>query len=186
MQLTEDVLKLKWNAGETATFSQAFLYENDYASHARRRRALGAGCNVKLWHSRGQGEKRFNLTRVPRPTDDAGLKTALEALIRDGIVVLQDVPTEMDALVPTATLFGTVRRTFYTPRGHGIWDTAPKAAEAVNDTAYTSQALHPHTDATYYSYPPGLQAFCCQTQAAEGGRTIFVDGFQVRVGEGGT
>jgi hypothetical protein len=51
------------------------------------------------------------------------------------------------------------------------------------DTAYTTQALPPHTDTTYFTEPAGLQAFHMlshepdENGQREGGQSILVDGF---------
>jgi len=80
-----------------------------------------------------------------------------------------------------------------------MWDTAPKDASQVNDTAYTKDGLHAHTDTCYLMDSCGLQLFNCVAQSgaptddssdeapalnAEGeieGATKLVDGFKVRI-----
>jgi hypothetical protein len=53
------------------------------------------------------------------------------------------------------------------------------------DTAYTTQALPPHTDTTYFTEPAGLQAFHMLSHEPDengecsGGQSILVDGFNV-------
>ncbi len=70
-----------------------------------------------------------------------------------------------------------IRETHY----GGFYDFKPDLAMA--DTAYTNLALAPHTDTTYFTEPAGLQAFHLLSHesedgdaAAEGGKTILVDG----------
>ncbi|HEY9547879.1 MAG TPA: TauD/TfdA family dioxygenase, partial [Kiloniellaceae bacterium] len=46
-----------------------------------------------------------------------------------------------------------------------------------DDTAYSTQYLEPHTDATYSHDAPGLQCFLCQEFDGRGGESILVDGF---------
>ena len=49
----------------------------------------------------------------------------------------------------------------------------------MKDTAYTSEALGPHTDTTYFTDPAGLQAFHLLSHTGgSGGQSILVDGFQ--------
>jgi hypothetical protein len=55
----------------------------------------------------------------------------------------------------------------------------------MNDTAYGTGALLPHTDCTYMSVPPGVQVFNCAAQSmpsfvgSSEGCTLLVDGFKV-------
>jgi len=47
------------------------------------------------------------------------------------------------------------------------------------DTAYTTLAISPHTDGTYFAAPPGLQAFHVLHHYGEGAVNYLVDGFKV-------
>lgn len=48
----------------------------------------------------------------------------------------------------------------------------------MKDTAYTSLALGPHTDTTYFTDPAGLQMFHLLSHTnGEGGKSLLVDGF---------
>merc|ERR1711862_318609 len=60
-----------------------------------------------------------------------------------------------------------------------MWDTAPKAEGAVNDTAYTNLELKPHNDCCYLNDVPAIQVFNCVAQSEAGGMTWLVDGFAV-------
>ena len=46
-------------------------------------------------------------------------------------------------------------------------------------SSYSSKALAPHTDGTYLTEAPGLQAFHVTQRATAGGRTVLCDGWQV-------
>lgn len=48
-----------------------------------------------------------------------------------------------------------------------------------SDTASTNEELLPHTDGNYWRDPPGLQVFNCVQQSADGGESIYVDGYKV-------
>eukprot|EP00041_Stephanoeca_diplocostata_P031078 m.958556 g.958556 ORF g.958556 m.958556 type:complete len:565 (+) comp23881_c0_seq2:373-2067(+) len=52
--------------------------------------------------------------------------------------------------------------------------------ESIPDTAYSTDALDPHTDCTYLRDPPELQVFLCTQQAdiGCGGESCFIDGFR--------
>ena len=58
----------------------------------------------------------------------------------------------------------------------GFWDFTSDLAS--KDTAYTSAALEPHTDTTYFADPAGLQMFHLLSHTGgEGGASLLVDGF---------
>lgn len=59
-----------------------------------------------------------------------------------------------------------------------LGDTAD--VEGIPDTAYTTDALDPHTDCTYLRDPPELQVFLCTHQAELGcgGESTLIDGFR--------
>ncbi|KAL2177876.1 PhoD-like phosphatase-domain-containing protein [Thermothelomyces heterothallicus CBS 202.75] len=72
-----------------------------------------------------------------------------------------------------------IRQTHY----GGFYDFKPDLAMA--DTAYTNQALPPHTDTTYFTDPAGLQAFHMLShergpdgERPYGGASVLVDGFK--------
>jgi trimethyllysine dioxygenase len=49
----------------------------------------------------------------------------------------------------------------------------------MKDTAYTSEAIGPHTDTTYFTDPAGLQMFhLLSHEDGEGGESLLVDGFR--------
>lgn len=64
-----------------------------------------------------------------------------------------------------------------------MWDTAPREAGEVMDTAYSNCELPLHTDCTYLEQPPGLQLFNCTEQSSPcatsplAGSTRLADGF---------
>ena len=91
--------------------------------------------------------------------------------------VPHDDPNETKKLLERIAF---IRETHY----GGFYDFKPDLAMA--DTAYTNLALAPHTDTTYFTEPAGLQAFHLLSHesedgdaAAEGGKTILVDGHNV-------
>jgi hypothetical protein len=124
----------------------------------------------------------------------SGSTAALEAVLRDDLVIVTDMPCAdlrssdpaqhalRDAMAVIMAKFGQPRRTFYSDR---LWDTAPKAAGEVNDTAYTNLALPLHTDCTYMTDPPGLQLFSCAARSSQGGASTFLHAGNVRSMERG-
>ena len=79
--------------------------------------------------------------------------TLLEGLSEYGVGRVSGVPE--DATEQLARLLGPVQETFY---GY-IWDTAPRSAGEVIDTAYSNIELPLHTDGAYLEHMPGLQVW---------------------------
>lgn len=101
-----------------------------------------------------------------------GLRTCFERLQRDGFVVIAGVPTDEASARDLFGRFGYIRETIF----GGIWSLSAELTEH-DDTAYSTQYLEPHTDATYSHDAPGLQCFLCQEFDGKGGESILVDGF---------
>jgi alpha-ketoglutarate-dependent taurine dioxygenase len=73
---------------------------------------------------------------------------------------------------PLQTLYSTVWSTT-------IESTVQGNGSSYADSAYTNDALPLHTDLTYHLSPPGLQLFTMQLPSANGGESIFCDGFAI-------
>jgi trimethyllysine dioxygenase len=105
------------------------------------------------------------------PTDKSAAKILSDLAIH-GLHLVTDMPStvkETEEFVRSR--LGPPRETFY----GGMWDTAPRT-DQINDTAYTYDALDPHTDTCYLMDSPGLQLFNCVAQdSGTGGRTRLVD-----------
>jgi alpha-ketoglutarate-dependent taurine dioxygenase len=64
----------------------------------------------------------------------------------------------------------------------GVWSTSTAGqadGASVADSAYGSDGLPLHTDATYLRDPPGLQIFTMKSRAPKGGESVFGDGFAI-------
>lgn len=103
-------------------------------------------------------------------------------------MTVEDVPAEDgEATKQLLEEIGPIRETHY----GGFYDFTADLSK--NDTAYTNEALDPHTDTTYFTEPAGLQAFHVLSHTsskdaegrkkvnATGGKTILVDGFRAAV-----
>jgi gamma-butyrobetaine dioxygenase len=99
------------------------------------------------------------------------LPHVVEALWRDGLCVVSGLPRERGMVERFAERLGYLRETNY----GRIFD-----VEAVPDPehlAYTGVALPLHTDNPYREPSPGIQLLHCIDAAAEGGESLFSDGF---------
>jgi gamma-butyrobetaine dioxygenase len=103
--------------------------------------------------------------------EPAHRQACLEAVLRDGFVVLRDVPTEPGTLLTVARRFGFVRETERGP----LVDVRVSARPS--SSTFTSQAVAPRTGMTFRDPVPTLQFTHCLEQVADGGETVAVDGF---------
>lgn len=149
--------------------------------------AAMAGIRPDDWDTRAGLPQRTWSARAPlQPSDPVpygeiagegagegnGLSRSLQRLQRDGFVVIEGVPTDIDSGRRLFGHFGYIRETIF----GGMWSLSADLSEH-DDTAYSTQYLEPHTDATYSHDAPGLQCFLCQEFDGSGGESILVDGF---------
>lgn len=104
--------------------------------------------------------------------DPSARKAWLDDIIRDGIALLSGVPDIEGTVCEVAEIFGFVRETNY-----GRLFEVRSEARPIN-LAYTPVGLNVHTDNPYRSPVPGLQLLHCLKNAADGGDSVFVDGFR--------
>ncbi|HJL03699.1 MAG TPA: TauD/TfdA family dioxygenase [Polyangiaceae bacterium LLY-WYZ-15_(1-7)] len=102
--------------------------------------------------------------------DDAALAAWLEAIARRGFAFVDGVPVAPAATRALLERVGPLRCTLF----GDLWDFTADLAHG--DTAYTTLAIGPHTDGTYFTDPPGLQAFHCLAFDGAGGESLLVDG----------
>ena len=98
-------------------------------------------------------------------------QACLSAVMRDGFVVLRDVPREPGAVLSVAQSFGLVRET---ELGQVV---DVRLGEQVPDQAFTSRPLIPHTAQPFRDPMPTLKLLHCLDDATAGGESILVDGF---------
>jgi gamma-butyrobetaine dioxygenase len=98
-------------------------------------------------------------------------QACLSAVMRDGFVVLRDVPREPGAVLSVAQSFGFVRETEL-----GQVTDVHLGAQ-LPDQAFTSRPLIPHTAQPFRDPVPTLKLLHCLEDATEGGDSILVDGF---------
>ncbi len=104
--------------------------------------------------------------------DRACRAACLEAVMRLGFVLLHDVPCEPNMVLRVTRRFGYVRETNY----GSVFDVRVQARP--NNLASTDLPIGPHTDNPYRDPVPTLQLLHCLINAAEGGETALVDGFE--------
>ncbi|KAI0491100.1 hypothetical protein F4859DRAFT_520662 [Xylaria cf. heliscus] len=158
--------------GESGAFDFATTDEKPYQWGNELIKPFGANGHPDSKIEHGEFEK--DETRaVARLTD---------LIRREGFAFVVGVPAE--SAKPTEDLLrkiAFIRETHY----GGFYDFIPDLEHA--DTAYTTLALAAHTDGTYFTDPPGLQAFHLLSHtdsgppkgsgAGLGGQSLLVDGF---------
>ena len=115
------------------------------------------------------------LTRAPWPrylADPGYRRLCQQAILDDGLLLLRDVPTEPGTVLAVAASMGYVRETNY----GRLFDVRVEATPA--NLAYTSRPIAPHTDNPYRDPVPTVQFLHCLRTAADGGDSVFVDGFR--------
>ncbi|PSJ20679.1 gamma-butyrobetaine,2-oxoglutarate dioxygenase [Halomonas sp. ND22Bw] len=100
-----------------------------------------------------------------------GERAWLTALLRDGLVLLDDGPLADEEVSRLAGRIGPLRATNFGAR----FDVRSKPNP--NNAAYTAIGLALHTDLPNWRHPPDIQLLYCLENDAEGGESTFVDGF---------
>ncbi|SEL68646.1 TauD/TfdA family dioxygenase [Halomonas daqiaonensis] len=102
-----------------------------------------------------------------------GERSWLEALLRDGLVLLEKGPLADEEVSRLATRIGPLRATNFGAR----FDVQSKPNP--NNAAYTAIGLALHSDLPNWRQPPDIQLLYCLENDAEGGESQFADGYQV-------
>lgn len=90
-----------------------------------------------------------------------------------GFCFIESSPSTPEATQALLEAIGPIRNTHY----GGFYDFTSDLSS--KDTAYTSEALEPHTDNTYFTEPAGLQALHMISHTeGSGGESSLTDGFE--------
>jgi len=104
---------------------------------------------------------------------DAVLGEWLHATKRDGLSIVDGLSDTVDAGTAIAARVGHLRETHFGTTFEVVSKPDP------NNLAYTAEALPLHTDLTNQDLPPGYQFLHCLANEAQGGGSLFCDGFAV-------
>lgn len=157
-EATDGQLHLRFSDGHRTAFDLAALFDDPASDPPRR-----------LWDAASAPHPEADFSTAL--ADDAALSDMLEALHRDGFVIVSGVPTEADGMQPLIDRIGPLRRTNW----GGIADV--KSVADAYDLTMTQRGLEPHTDNPYRDPIPGYIWLHCLTNAAEGGDSTLADGF---------
>ncbi len=118
-----------------------------------------------------QGVPRFSAEQIS--TDDKILDAWMRATARFGLSLVEGLEDRIDAGVELAERIGFLRKTNFGTTFEVVSMPDP------NNLAYTAIALPLHSDLPNQEVPPGFQFLHCLTNEAEGGGSIFADGFAI-------
>ncbi len=104
---------------------------------------------------------------------DAGLHDWLTGMMRSGLVLLRNGPTEEGEVLRAAERIGWPRETNFGRHFDVVSKPNP------NNAAYTAAALEPHVDLPNWERSPDYQFLYCLANEAEGGASVFTDGVAV-------
>jgi alpha-ketoglutarate-dependent taurine dioxygenase len=97
----------------------------------------------------------------------------LERLLQDGIAFLSDVPACESGILDAAALVGRVAETNYGQ----VFDV--RSIAQPENLAYSDLGLGLHTDNPYREPVPGFQVLHALIACADGGESLFADGFAI-------
>jgi gamma-butyrobetaine dioxygenase len=104
---------------------------------------------------------------------EEGLMKGIETFLTYGVLIVNNVPAELDSVITVANIFGHIRETNF-GKFFEVF-TRPNS----NDLAYRSVPLGPHTDNPYRNPMPGVQLLHCLENQTSGGLSTLVDSLSV-------
>ena len=132
----------------------------------------GARPTTRLWNS-------DLIKRIPRfvhaevMRNDEGLHAWLDALVTEGVAIVEDTPNSDKEVLRVATRIAYPR-----PTNFGLHFEVRSERAPINN-AYTSLPLTNHTDLVNWEQPPGFQFLHCLHNEASGGESTLADGYCV-------
>ena len=166
---SDGCLRIDWQDGHLSRFDPGWLRAHAYDDESRAERLAGKS-QPRLWHSDLQLPV-FDYTALMN--DNAALLQWLLAVRDIGLTQVRGVPTEPGSLKLIAQRISFIRESNF-----GVLFNVQSKADA-DSNAYTAFNLPLHTDLPTRELQPGLQFLHCLVNDAEGGESIFVDGFAI-------
>ncbi|CAD5203333.1 gamma-butyrobetaine dioxygenase [Pseudomonas sp. FEN] len=162
-------LCIAWHDGHASRFDPGWLRAHAYDDASRAERQAGKP-KSRLWSSSLELPV-FEFAALKE--DPKTLLHWLLALRDTGLTQVRGVPTEPGSLTEVAKLISFIRQTNF-----GVLFNVQSKADA-DSNAYTAFNLPLHSDLPTRELQPGLQFLHCLVNDAEGGESIFVDGFAI-------
>ncbi|MCS4247392.1 gamma-butyrobetaine dioxygenase [Pseudomonas sp. BIGb0164] len=162
-------LSVEWSGGHHSRYDPGWLRAHAYDDESRAERRA-AKPKSQLWDSRFELPV-FDYTAIMQ--DPGVLLQWLLALRDTGLTQIRGVPTE-----PGSLAFIAKRISFIRESNFGVLFNVQSKADA-DSNAYTAFNLPLHSDLPTRELQPGLQFLHCLVNDADGGESIFVDGFAI-------
>ncbi|TDR53376.1 gamma-butyrobetaine dioxygenase [Halomonas ventosae] len=158
-------LHLVWEDGHESRFDGGWLHQ--------RRPGGDAATTLPAPHIWPEGFRPGRVDHAAFTGSVEGERAWLEALLRDGLVLLEHGPVADEEVSRLARRIGPLRSTNFGAR----FDVRSKPNP--NNAAYTAIGLALHTDLPNWRQPPDIQLLYCLENDAEGGESLFADGYRV-------
>ncbi|QHA84890.1 gamma-butyrobetaine dioxygenase [Pseudomonas mediterranea] len=165
----EGCLCVDWQDGHRSRFDPGWLRAHAYDDESRAERLAGKA-KRQLWKHDLQLPVFDYLTLM----EDADALLQWLLAVRDiGLTQVRGVPTEPGSLKQLAQRISFIRESNF-----GVLFNVQSKADA-DSNAYTALNLPLHSDLPTRELQPGLQFLHCLVNDADGGESIFVDGFAI-------
>ena len=162
-------LSVEWQDGHQSIFDPGWLRAHAYDDDSRAER-LADKPTARLWRNDLQLPV-FEYQALMN--DNEALLQWLLAVRDTGLTQVRGVPTEPGSLKLIAQRISFIRESNF-----GVLFNVQSKADA-DSNAYTAFNLPLHSDLPTRELQPGLQFLHCLVNDAEGGESIFVDGFAI-------
>ncbi|GAB2726247.1 TauD/TfdA family dioxygenase [Halomonas garicola] len=162
-QLMEGNLELVWADDHQSRFDAGWLHQ--------RRPGQTPGDTIPARRPWAEGFQPVSVDHADFTGSAEGERAWLDALLRDGLVLLDNGPLADEEVSRLAERIGPLRPTNFGAR----FDVRSKPNP--NNAAYTAIGLAPHTDLPNWRQPPDIQLLYCLENGADGGESTFSDGF---------
>ena len=162
--LAPDAVDLSFDDGHRARIPLAIL-ENARLDQAPLKRP------ITLWDASIGSPPVIDLEALG--SGDEALCRALQTLDRFGMLLVRNVPVEMEGLSDFSERIGPLRTTNW-----GMIADVRSVADAF-DLTMTTRGLEPHTDNPYRDPIPGYIFLHCLHNEVEGGESTLADGFAI-------
>ncbi|WP_338473986.1 gamma-butyrobetaine dioxygenase [Pseudomonas sp. MS646] len=165
----EGCLCVDWQDGHQSRFDPGWLRAHAYDGPSRTER-LASKPQHRLW----QHDLPLPVFDYQAVVEDADALLQWLLAVRDiGLTQVRGVPTEPGSLQRLAQRISFIRESNF-----GVLFNVQSKADA-DSNAYTAFNLPLHSDLPTRELQPGLQFLHCLVNDAQGGESIFVDGFAV-------
>ncbi len=157
-------LEITWQNGHHSSYNLQWLQR---WHHGEKHGDLAVRTRKPWYSDHYENMARFQYTDVIK--SHASVAEWAEAMLDEGIALIEGMPDTDEALNSLCEQIGRVRPSF---SGY-VFDVFSKANP--ENLAYTSKALELHTDLPPEELAPGIQFLHCRINDAVGGNSLFVD-----------